>query len=62
MRVKRDMTQEQLAAESELERGYTGGIERGDRNPTLISILKLARALECSPAALLDDVILEEEA
>ena len=36
------MTQENLADTSELDRSYIGGVERGERNPTLTAILRLA--------------------
>ena len=56
MRVRRDLTQEELAVEAGLERSYTGAIERGERNLSVISLLKLARALSCSPNELLEGV------
>jgi len=62
MRVRRGLTQEQLAANSGLERSYTGGIERGVRNPTIITLLKIAVALDCKPGELLEGMNLPEEA
>jgi transcriptional regulator with XRE-family HTH domain len=56
MRVRRDMTQEELAAEAGLERSYAGAIERGERNLSVTSLLKLAQALGCSPNELLEGV------
>lgn len=50
------MTQENLAETSELDRSYIGGVERGERNPTLKAILSLASALRVSPAALFANV------
>lgn len=46
------LTQEVFADLSGLHRTYVSGIERGDRNPTLDIILKIARALQCSPSDL----------
>lgn len=46
IRQERDLTQTQLAALTELDRSYISGIERGERNPSLTNILKLARALD----------------
>ncbi|MDX2081839.1 MAG: helix-turn-helix transcriptional regulator [Terrimicrobiaceae bacterium] len=40
------LTQEKLAEKSSLDTTYISGIERGIRNPSLLSILRLAAALE----------------
>jgi transcriptional regulator with XRE-family HTH domain len=45
IREERDITQTQLAAITKLDRSYISGIERGERNPSLTNILKIARAL-----------------
>ena len=42
------MSQEELAHRAGLHPTYVGGIERGERNPALINIGRLARALETS--------------
>ncbi len=39
------MTQEELAHRAGLNRTYIGDIERGEKNITLISMTKLAKAL-----------------
>lgn len=39
------LTQEQLAFEVELERNYISMLERGERQPTLTTLIKLARPL-----------------
>ena len=39
------MSQEELAHRADLDRSYVGGIERGEHNLALMSLVKLARAL-----------------
>lgn len=53
MRVKRGYSQELFAEKADIHRTYIGGIERGERNPTLTMIYRLARALHAAPAQLL---------
>jgi transcriptional regulator with XRE-family HTH domain len=55
-RKRLGMTQQQLGKLSRMDRTYIGGIERGERNITLLNVLRLARALRVKPAALLDDL------
>jgi transcriptional regulator with XRE-family HTH domain len=49
----RGVSQEQLGYDSGLHRTYIGGIERGERNPSLQNILRIADALEVSPSQLM---------
>lgn len=44
-REKQGLSQESLAEKAELDRTYVSGIERGRRNPSLLSIERLAKAL-----------------
>jgi len=46
LRAARGWTQQQLAAEAELDRTYISGVEHGKQNPTIGALLRLARALE----------------
>ncbi len=52
-REKLGISQEELGFESELDRTYISGIERGVRNPTLRTIHRLCRALGARPSSLL---------
>ena len=51
-RKKLGLSQESLANEAGLDRTYVGGVERGERNPTLKVLWKLAEALQIPPSAL----------
>jgi transcriptional regulator with XRE-family HTH domain len=44
-RKRNGISQEELAFQSGLDRTYLGGIERGERNPSLLNIEKIANAL-----------------
>lgn len=52
------LSQEALGHIAGLDRTYVSGIERGLRNPTLLSIERIAAALEYSSA----ELVLEAEA
>ncbi len=53
LRVMRGWSQEALALEAGLDRSYVGAVERGERNPTLASVERLAGALGVEVAELL---------
>ena len=44
-REKKELTQEGLAEKADLDQTYISGIERGVRNPSVLSIVRLAKAL-----------------
>jgi len=46
LRKQKKLTQEKLAEYAGLDRTYIGGIERGERNISLINIEKIAKALD----------------
>ena len=53
VRQQKGLTQEELAFEAEIDLTYMGGIERGRRNPSLLVIARIAKALSVAPAKLL---------
>ena len=48
------LSQEALAVDADLDRSYVGGIERGEHNPTVMNVVKIAGALKLRPSTLLD--------
>lgn len=54
LRRERGMTQEALAGATELHANHVGGLERGERNVTMATLLRVAAALGVPPAALLE--------
>ncbi|MES2273237.1 MAG: helix-turn-helix transcriptional regulator [Chlamydiota bacterium] len=49
------LTQEQLAERVDFHVNYIGGIERAERNPSLTSLVALAKGLECAIKDLVPD-------
>jgi len=54
-RLRRQLSQEGLAERCDLHRTYVGGVERGERNVTVATLLRIAHGLGTSPACLLQD-------
>lgn len=52
LRKTRGLTQVALAAACRMDPNYVGGIERGERNPSLENITKIAESLKVSVAQL----------
>jgi len=53
VRKEKDISQEQLAGMLAMHRTYIGMVERGERNPTIRTLYKIAKALKVSASELL---------
>lgn len=56
-RVRARISQEELAVSAQLNRNYIGMLERGERQPTLETILQIAEALNVSASTLVTKTI-----
>jgi transcriptional regulator with XRE-family HTH domain len=53
LRRERGLSQEELSFRSGFTRAYLSGLETGRRNPTVVSLVKLAAALDAEIEALI---------
>jgi transcriptional regulator with XRE-family HTH domain len=53
LRLARGLTQEEVAFRSQIDLTYMGGIERGRRNPSLLVMVSIAKALSADVVDLL---------
>jgi transcriptional regulator with XRE-family HTH domain len=51
-RISRDLSQEQLALAADVDRTFVSQMERGIRQPTITTLMKLAGALGIQPSTL----------
>lgn len=56
LRLEKNLTQEQFAELSGLSQQYISGLERGHRNPTVVTLYEIATALKAHPIDLLQPV------
>jgi transcriptional regulator with XRE-family HTH domain len=52
LRKARGMSQEALANDARIDRSHMGKIERGERNVTILNVVRICTVLECSPSEL----------
>ena len=55
LRREKGLTQEEVAERSGFSQQYISGLERGRRNPTIVTVYELAQALGVSHVDLLTD-------
>jgi transcriptional regulator with XRE-family HTH domain len=55
-REAQNLSQEQLAERADLDRTYISGVERGVRNLSLNSVVRIAKALKTSASELCEGV------
>jgi transcriptional regulator with XRE-family HTH domain len=55
LRVERNLTQEQLAIDAEIDRTYLQSIEKGNRNVSINVLIRLSIALNVSLINLIED-------
>lgn len=55
IRREKGLTQEQVEARSGFSQQYLSGLERGKRNPTVITLYELAQALGVSHVELVEE-------
>jgi transcriptional regulator with XRE-family HTH domain len=53
LREERGLTQEHLSFKAGLHRTYVGLMERGLKSPTIVTVVRLANALDMKPSAML---------
>lgn len=53
VRKSQGISQEELASRLSMHRNYVGMVERGERNPTIRTLYKLAKALKVNASELL---------
>lgn len=60
-RKRLKLSQEELANKAELHRTYVGAVERGERNISLLNILRLADTLQVTLKDLFDEEMESED-
>jgi transcriptional regulator with XRE-family HTH domain len=54
-RIDRQISQEELAHRSEIDRAYMSSIERGQQNPGFVSVARVANALDMTLVELMTE-------
>jgi transcriptional regulator with XRE-family HTH domain len=59
LRIKHNLSQEELAFRSDLDRTFISKLERGENQPTITTLFTLSKALNLNPSSLIK--IVEQE-
>ena len=57
LRQQKNWSMEDLALEAEINRNYLCDLERGTRNPTVVVLNKIAKALEINLSTLFEGIV-----
>ena len=57
LRQNKGLSIEALALEAEINRNYLGDLERGMRNPTVVVLNKIAKALDINLSTLFEGIV-----
>ncbi len=55
IRLERNISQERLALLAEVDRSYVGRVERGDNNVAILTLARLANAMDISMSKLMKE-------
>ena len=55
-RKTKGLSQERLALNADIDRSYVGGIERGERNVSFLTLIKIAKCLDCDLSELVEGI------
>ncbi len=59
LRREAGLSQEMLAQDADLDRSYVGGVERGERNVSVVNLCRLAEPLGVEPRSFLEGVSIQ---
>ena len=54
IRLEKSISQEKLALLAEVDRSYVGRVERGDNNVAVLTLFRLARAMDITMAEIME--------